>query len=289
MVWGVGRVSRAAARAVLNRYPKIAFIHIPKCAGSSVRDSLFDGIYPSALRHTRAYCQIDALACRSASEMLGADMPTCVEAVLIHALSDPLARFVSGHAPAHPDVVKKFREWKFITVLREPAARFISAYVFHRYKPTLPNYIDCEFAEFLETERARCAGWIATRYLSGMSDHRVEADPEAAIACALDNLERFFSVGFVEDLDNWGRRTGEALGGKVRIRRANASPKPEIYHEIERSPELRERIEALCAIDRQLYAAARLRFSAEQHETARTSALPEAPAEGMAHDQRRYG
>jgi hypothetical protein len=269
------RASQAAALAVLNRYPRIAFIHVPKCAGSSVQQSLCDAVYPAPLWATRFYRKIDLQACHSAANLLGVDVRTCSQAALLQALSDPFAHFVTGHVIAQPEVVEQFSEWKFVTVLREPTARFISAYVFHRYKPLLRANIGCDFADFLGTDRARFAGTIATQYFSGMSGSELEAHPEAAVAAALDNLERFFSVGFVEDLESWARSIGRALGRKVRIDRMNPSPNPEAWAQLERSPEFRDRVEALCAIDRQLYEAAQKRFNEKASMPSTSSVLVE--------------
>src|SRR3954454_4278657 len=174
----LGRIGEAATLAVLNRYPRMVFIHVPKCAGSAVRDSLFDAIYPAPLSATRAYCKVDSRATGSAASLLGVHHKTCNQAVLIHALSDPFARYVTGHLRAYPEVVKQFPEWKFVTVLREPTARFISSYVFHRYKPLLAAHVDCDFADYLETDRARFEGRIETEYFSGMSESEVEANPQ---------------------------------------------------------------------------------------------------------------
>src|SRR5919112_301361 len=122
------RLSQAAASAVLNRYPRIAFIHVPKSAGSSVRDSLYEAIYPAAMGFTRGYRKIGRRASHSAADLLCMETTSCSQTMLIEALSDPLARFVTGHVCASPNVVAEFPEWKFVTILREPTARFISAY-----------------------------------------------------------------------------------------------------------------------------------------------------------------
>jgi hypothetical protein len=164
--------------------------------------------------------------------------------------------------------VAEFPEWKFVTILREPTARFISAYVFLGHKAPDPSdtglyKINTDFVDYLESDRARRGGMKLTRYFSGKSPSEVEANPEAAIAAALENLQHFFSVGFVEDLESWARDIGHALGYKVRLLRRNRSPRPELSTQIKESPELRERVEALCVIDRQLYAAARARFGQE--------------------------
>ena len=261
----VENLSQRAASVVLNRYPRIAFIHVPKSAGSSVRDSLYEAIYPPALGSTRGYRKIDRRASQSAADLLCTDAMSCRQTILIEALSDPLARFVTGHVSANPKIVEAFREWKFVTVLREPTARFISAYVFLRHKAPDPSdtglyKIDSDFSDYLESGRARNGGMKLTRYFSGKSASDVEANPEAAIADALANLEHFFSVGFVEDLERWAREIGQALGYRVRLLRRNSSPRPELSTQIKESPELLERVQTLCAIDRQLYAAARARF-----------------------------
>jgi hypothetical protein len=124
----------------------------------------------------------------------------------------------------------------------------------------LASSIDCDFGDFLETDRARFEGRIETEYFSGMSECEVEENPKAAIAAALDNLERFFSVGFVDDMEGWGRSISRALGRTVRIRRKNSSPRPEVLRQLEQSADLRDRVQELCSIDRQFYAAAQMRF-----------------------------
>jgi hypothetical protein len=258
-------LSQRAASAMLNRYPRIAFIHVPKSAGSSVRDSLYEAIYPAALWSTRGYRKIDRRASQAAADLLSMEAMSCRQTMLIEALSDPLARFVTGHVCPNPGIVAQFPEWKFVTVLREPTSRFISAYVFLRHKAPDPSdtglyKIDTDFVDYLESDRGRRGGMKLTRYFSGKSASDVEANPQAAIAEALENLEHFFSVGFVEDLESWARDIGHALGYKVRLLRRNSGPRPEVAKQIKESPELRERVDALCAIDRQLYAAARARF-----------------------------
>jgi hypothetical protein len=257
----VGRIGKAAALSLLNRYPRIVFVHVPKCAGSAVRDCLYDAIYPAWFRPTRVYCKIDVVASVTAGKLLGLEAMTCREAVLIQALSDPFSRFVAGHIVADPAVVEQFSQWKFVTVLREPTARFISAYVFNRYGPQVPSRTECSFADYLETDRAHLEGSRMTQYFSGMSDRELEKDPEAGIAAALQNLDRFLSVGFVDDLGNWERKISGALGRRVRIGLQNSSPKPELRAELEQSPALRGRVDELCAIDREFYASARTRFT----------------------------
>ena len=257
----VSRIGRAAALSLLNRYPRIVFVHVPKCAGSAVRNSLYRAVYPALLKSTRVCCEIDVVASVTAGKLLGIDAMTCRQAVLIHALSDPFTRFVAGHIFADPAMVEQFSHWQFITVLREPTSRFISAYVFNRHRPFVPSKVECSFAEFLETDRARLEGSRMTQYFSGMSAGELEVRRQVGITAALQNLDRFLSVGFVDDLRNWERSISGALGRRVRIEHRNSSPKPDLRVELEQSPTLLGRVEELCAVDREFYAAAKMRFT----------------------------
>src|SRR4051812_23513313 len=166
----VDKVREAAALAVLNRYPRIIYVHVPKSAGLAVRESLYNAVYPAWLRPTRGYCRISLRASQSAADLLGLSPMIYRQGVLIHALTDPLTRFVTGHVFAAPQVVEQFPEWKFVTILREPTARFISAYVYFRYKSadsvsTGRHKIDCDFVDYLDSDAARRAGSDMTRYL----------------------------------------------------------------------------------------------------------------------------
>ena len=252
----IRQLARAATQRLINRYPRIAFIHVPKCAGTSVSESL-RAIYPMALREAPFFCSLNMRRAALASDLLDVHSMTCRQAVLINALTDPHVLFVTGHVRADPRVVEHFSDWRFVTVLREPAERFVSAYVFGRYKVDDFGRIDEDFVDFLDTNRALHLGSIATQYLSGRSPNEVEADRQGAITSALDNLEQFFSVGFVDDLEKWARDLGRALGRTVPIRQKNPSPRPQLRADLERSPDLRKRIEEICLVDRKLFAAAK--------------------------------
>ena len=256
-----GGLFAKALDALLRRYPRIAYIHVPKCAGVSVVNALHSAIYMDIFRLTRISRHIDLNAGRRAKEALGVDTMTSREVMLVACLSDPLARFVSGHVVANPNVVSQFADWKFVTLLRKPTSRFVSQYVYDRYKDSDWAKIRTDFHTYVDSDRARMSGMSMARYFSGMSPEQIEADPDRAVDASLRNLEKFFSVGFVEDMDAWVEDLGRRLGRRLKVPKLNTSPKPAIYQEIEESADLGSRLDALCATDTRIYDEARARLA----------------------------
>ena len=103
----ISQLAAAATRGMMNRYPRIAFIHVPKCAGTSVSESL-QTIYPMPLRAARFWCRLSVRRSALTASLIGVNGMMCRQAVLVDALSDPLMRFVTGHVYADPRVGRTF-------------------------------------------------------------------------------------------------------------------------------------------------------------------------------------
>jgi len=249
-------------RSYFDRYPRVAFVHVPKCAGTSAAESLYRALYPQVMKVTRLYGRIDLAASRTAEEMSGVDMMTSRQVALINCLSDPLTRFVSGHVYANPAVVKGFADWKFLTVLRNPVDRFVSEYVYNRYKSRDWLKVADDFEDFLASDRARSSGSLLARYFSGMDSARIASDPDRAVEASLANLQSFASVGFMDDLQGWMNRLEPVLGARPKMPFLNKSPRPALYEEIEASPDLSARVASLCEIDSRIYEEAVRRLAA---------------------------
>ena len=248
---------------LLERYPRVAFIHVPKCAGVSVYSSIYAALYPSFFKATPLTEYIDLNASKKCSDLLDIDMMRAREVVLVNHLDNPFKRFVTGHCHANPKVVAEYCDrWKFVTVLRDPIDRFISEYVYNRFKKSDWVKIDSDIEQYLESDAAKIKALTIAKYFSGgEASNLLQTPKEVVFEGAISNLSKFESVGFVDDLENWNMRLSKRLGKKIPYESRNASPNNEMFEKIKNSPVLYREISKICALDLEIYNECRERFS----------------------------
>lgn len=272
-------------RNVIAAAPKLCCCHVPKCAGSSLWKAVVEQTYtaPQKLMMKRFVLNVHAcgvaaalddagqrqdappplLGGRPASReehVLSTVYPAMATAMAAYHLADPGHAYVKGHFHCPPPMVERFTpDWSFLTILRHPVDRFISAFVYDSFKEKemFRNRLDIE--AFLDSQRGYYEGKI---YLYHFSDYfrdpvRDPARVAQAQAEALANLARFRLVGVVEEMDEWLDRFAAAFGRRLAIPRINSSPKPEMAGRIRSDPGLMRRIEALCETDLEIYERAR--------------------------------
>ncbi|WP_226990247.1 hypothetical protein, partial [Paraglaciecola mesophila] len=66
----------------LKRYPRVAFIHVPKCAGVSVYSSIYSSLYPALFKATPLTEYISLAASKKSAELLNIDMMLAREVML---------------------------------------------------------------------------------------------------------------------------------------------------------------------------------------------------------------
>lgn len=254
--WRDARGLSSIARRLYGR--GVAFVHVPKCAGRSVERALRRS-YRWSRGHTHAGATFDHAARLR-------DGPADQQSLLWEATGQRAeiyayhlalgVKCVTGHAPVSQALIDAYGgTHAFVTVLRDPVARFVSHYRYS-YRSGGHGAIELQLCDFLDTPRARTFGSI---YLKYFAHGAAEAEAERAARRCLDAFE---VVGFLDDLPGFETALRRRLKRRVRIGHVNAGPGGAGRGpgaEIEGA--LRRRIEEICAPDIAIYHWARSRWA----------------------------
>jgi hypothetical protein len=243
--------------------PPIAFVHIPKTAGGTLK-SMFSAAYGRE-------------AITSAGNYLRSPDKTAVAATRFR----PGTRVTIGHTPY--GLFRRFLPsgTRYITFLREPVDRVMSHYYRHLQAKagTLEEALELGLPDLSN---------LSTRFLC--ADATLDALPDGALDEAKANLESFAFVGFQERFDESVVLLQEALGiGRIPYgvnAHVNAN-RPSVE---EATDEQRALIAAHNQLDVELYAWARSRFDAAAAARDDLTALAETlhtDSESTAEDQQR--
>ncbi|WP_424934303.1 sulfotransferase family 2 domain-containing protein [Amaricoccus macauensis] len=229
---------------------RFVFHHVPKCGGTSVGRALRKRyiISQATVTPESSFRAFEAFTGRSDREQMLIDVLDLREQMMLYHMFEDV-RGISLHVRFSNVAHERFHEtYKFITVLRDPVARFISHYHWSHGKPHAHARIDEDFEDFLGTERARRLGATYVEYFCGIQKD-ADITSDTAISAALDNLKRMDVVGDIGALDRFESDVQNALGVRVKIGHENArKKKPGTRSELD-DPAMRARIEELCAPD----------------------------------------
>ncbi len=272
----LGRVTRRPGAR------RVAFIHIPKCAGTAVDDAI-----RRELGRPHEPRVNDAAARRAARLMIGgndsARFAEGTPAYRRYLLAYHLCRgwrFISGHLPVNTDLLQEFRDQvAFVTVLREPVERWKSHYLFDKLTNREPLLQPCrtsslspgdELRRVLDSPLGRHLASVPTMFLAG----RFPGDRDDAASLAGDvqrNLRLFAVVGFTDAMEHFEQDFHRAVGVRIRIGRKNETaaglgPADEpLYREVVerlKQPDITAAIEQLCAVEIEIYRWAKREFIA---------------------------
>jgi len=150
------------------------------------------------------------------------------EIAFLYYLDDSYKKFATGHFFAAPQVVDNHKNSSWAKV-------------------------DSSIVEYLTSNRAKDSALTIFRYFSGLDSKGMLSDPERAVEISVKNLERFISVGFVNELDTWYQELEKLFSCKIKYNQKNASPKKELFNQLYSNQSIVDRVKTLANIDIQIF------------------------------------
>jgi hypothetical protein len=121
--------------------------------------------------------------------------------------------------------------------------------------------IDLPLEAFIDTEQGRSYGAMYCDYFASL-DPRADFTTDAAIRKAIENLEQFAVVGFLDDLDGFAAGIRREFGFRPRIGHRNRNAAAPTQNQRGVSAALLKRVEVVCGPDLEVFHAARARARA---------------------------
>ncbi|MGY8961280.1 MAG: sulfotransferase family 2 domain-containing protein [Alphaproteobacteria bacterium] len=242
------QIGRARRRLHPNR---VVFHHVPKCGGTSVGRAIRKRfllsqatVLPDPTYNVEAL--LDPAADHGAL-MVRAD--ELRERMFLYHLAAGVD-CVSAHVRFSEPAWDTYRDQiKFVTILREPVARFISHYRWSHGRPEGHAHIPEDFPTFLESPMAEQLGAFYVSFFSGLP---ADADMTTveALARAKANLDKFDVIGFLDRLDDFQSAFKREVGVRIRVGHENRATAKAVTME----PTLAAKIDAITGPDQALFA-----------------------------------
>lgn len=225
------------------KMPRIIFIHVPKCGGSSVDMA----IQKKYAKYGIPQMNLDAIASKKSADHKGAEMVLFRENILLYNMAKPIyaCNYISGHFAWSEAVATYLGDWKPVTVLRDPVKKFYSQYFFNRYKKEDHFKINMPLKEYVDTQSAANLG---KTYLNTFS---FKGNP--SVAGAIKNMESFASIGILEHLESF-QDDLKVMGLNISsIGHINKNPRKKTEQNSEITNQIHKKVLELCKPDIEIY------------------------------------
>jgi hypothetical protein len=221
----------------------IFFMHIPKCGGTSLTNSMAE-LYPD---HSRF--RLRAPASSEALKNIGSpiDIDTFRSGLLLYAMRSTSYNFIAGHFLFNNTAWEQYHEdFEFITVIRNPVERFISHYFFNKSHGLNHFTITDELDSYLESDEASELGRFLLKYFGGI-------EGKNDMPRAIENVAKFDIIGQLDDLDTFNRLFKNRYGVRLSIEHTNRNPKGDAEKKFLLNQNTMDRIIRLCEPDLKIY------------------------------------
>jgi hypothetical protein len=227
-------------------------MHIPKTGGTSVNSAI-------KKHYGRKSYNLDPIQTKLMAKLLYKSIP-CVkkgtyilrDSFILDAMNRDVL-YISGHAHFNYQIWERYsQKYAYVTLLRDPVKRYISAYFFDSSKKKGEHsYTDLNLSEFVKTNRGIKQGHFYLNYFSGFPsgyDYDFNKIP-SRIEIAKKNILKFDLVGFLENLEDFKLKFKNQFGLNLKIPHKNINPvaQPQI------EPHLLETIQENCQPDLEIY------------------------------------
>ncbi|MBD3665393.1 sulfotransferase family 2 domain-containing protein [Sulfitobacter aestuariivivens] len=221
--------------------PRLIYIHVPKCGGSSFGMAL-------RLRYLTSQATISL---RAGDPALTVEARIISEyqrrAVELRRLIAAGKHLIAGHVQYDAALHQaEAQDYRYVTLLRDPVSRFVSHYRYLQRRhpdPTRPDTL----AAFLDTPDAARLASQYLYYFAGQTQ-TMTSQNTPMIAQALSHLTAFDLVGDLAAPDRFHTDMERLTGATLPYFQRNTAPGPTCV-----PASLRPRIEALCAADIAIY------------------------------------
>ncbi|MDQ8184955.1 sulfotransferase family 2 domain-containing protein [Pelagicoccus sp. SDUM812002] len=224
----LNRFYRKASVRFSNRrkLPNLIFLHVPKAGGTSL-DRTLEALYP---RDREGNIRFDKVT--EAWQLAQDFRPSgreddfswfqTINTVLSYKIASQ-APYLSGHFAVSQQILNSAKDkYQFVTLLREPVARWKSNYIYSRIrlaqdgKRQAPKNIGQELEDYLTSSQAKKEGTKYVRYFGGYKTPDNMGSQEC-IEKSVTLLSQFDCIGFLENLPEFERRLSELLNIKISV------------------------------------------------------------------------
>ena len=227
-------INRLKLSQLFDNDQKILFVHVPKCGGTSL-----DALIKKQFRFNRF--RVDASASFKTAERINEKVED-VRNVLLNYAAFNGYKYITGHCYMHKP--EHFDEFKIITVLRDPVMRFVSHYLYNRYKThSAHDTINLDFEDFLNSDVAINYGNLYCRYFSA----------NQTVVDSISTLNKFSYVGILENLTPITSYISEELNVNGKIEKQNKNPTKSDKKSQEILLKYKDEILKLCCDDIEIY------------------------------------